>query len=213
MTAMRAYHPTRRRPFPTVPTAVGKLPINLLRTALYPGRQEMVGNAIEAWQHYMAGAPEPTLLPQRLAFQQWKTNPSGRARPWWGAAQGIMALGDQYHRQSGVPTRIATHIPSRALTYPMAQAGAAHGGAYPGVMPRAWAQTPQPTLLRQLPRRPTADVLAGQRNVAAPFPQPDRFIETYQARAARAVYQKVQRRNAAEAGARLAVVARRNVVL
>lgn len=209
---MRAYHPSRQRPFPTVPTVVGKLPINLLRTALYPGRQEQVGNAVEAWQTYMAGAPIPVMLPQRLAFQQWKTTPSGAHRYWAGSAQGLMALSEQYYRKSGVPTRVATRILAQpqAPYYPIAAAGMHYGGAYPGAG-SARVGAAQPVLLRQLSRYPTHDVLAGQSHIAAPFPRPDHFIETLQANAARASYQKIQRRNAAEQNARYALVARRGV--
>lgn len=212
---MRAYHRSKSRPFATRPIAVQRLPINLMRTAIYPGRPGVVGNAIEAWQHYMAGAPEPTLLPQRLAFQQWKTNPNAFNRPWWGSAQSVMALSQEYHRQSGVPTRVATRVAASGPhppTFTHAQAGMRYGGAYPGAGSARIGEQPQPVLLRQLPPQPTFDILAGQTNVAAPFPRPDLFIQTHQANAARAVFQKIQRRNAAEAGARLAVVERRGVV-
>lgn len=206
---MRAYHPQRQRPYPTVPTAVGRLPINLLRTALYPGRQQMVGNAIEAWQSYMAGAPQPVLLPQRMAFQQWKTTPSQLRKYWASSAGAYMALSDQFYRKSGVPTRVATKLQAghhHPPYQPMYQAGLDHGGARMPVPGRA-----APVLLRSLPLQPTRDVLAGNNHIAAPFPQADRFIETHQARAARAVWNKIQRRNAAEASARYAVVERRGV--
>ncbi len=207
---MRAYHPSKRRPFPTIPVQAQRLPINLLRTDIYPGRPEVVGNAVEAWQRYMAGQPMPTLLPQRMAFQQWKTTPSNQRKWWASSAQSYMALSGQYYRKSGVPTRVATRILAghgHPPYYPMYQAGAQLGGAYPG-HGSAGIPDVERVLTRSMPRHPTADVLAGQRHVAAPFPRPEQFIETLQARTARAVYQKIQRRNQAEQGARTAIATR-----
>jgi len=207
---MRAYHPPRRRPFPTVPTAVAKLPINLQRTALYPGRPRVVGNAVEAWQHYMAGQPQPTLLPQGFALSKWKTTPSGRRRWWLAGPMSYMAVSNEYYQKSGVPTRIATRLIQRhhhPAYFPQTAAGLRYGGAQ---MPVPVGPA-EPVLMRAMPRRLTADLLAGQTHIPAPFPRPGAFIETVQARSARAVKRKIDRRNAAEAGARAAVAARQGV--
>ena len=201
---MRAYHQSKRRPYPTVPSAVGRLPINLLRTALYPGRQAVVGNAAQAWQRYMAGAPQPTILPQSLAFQQWKTTPSGRRKYWASSAMSYMALSNQFQGQSGVPTRVARKLAPPPAHFPHAAAGMHYGGAS---MPMPVGPA-LPVLQRGIPPRPTQRILAGQTNIAAPFPRPDAFIETLQARAAQTAYHKIQRRNAAERGARVAVATR-----
>lgn len=206
MQTMRAYHPPTRRPFPTIPHAVERLPINLLRDSLYPGRQQAVADAIIAWQGYMAGQPQPTLLPQRMAFQQWKTTASQQRKSWLSSAGSYMALSDQFYRQSGVPTRVARTI------------RAAHEPQHPPYRP-AYQQAQQynrmpsfgtadPVLLRALAPKPTTEILAGRSHVAAPFPDADRFIATYEANSARAVARKVRARNDAERGVRLAIATR-----
>ncbi len=200
---MRAYHPPKRRPFPVLPTAVQKLPINLRRTALYPGRPEMVGEAIGDWQGYMGGEPQPTVLPQRLAFQQWKTTPDGARRHWLSSTSSVMGLHNAYEQKSGIPVELfaqlrAQHEPQHPPYFPHYMAGAAYGGAQLPEQSRAAA----PVLERVLPYPPTRAVLEGQLNVPAPFPNPDQFVEAVMVSRTRGAWERVQRRNAAEAGVR-----------
>lgn len=200
---MRAYHPPKRRPFPVVPTPIGKLPINLQRSALYPGREAMVGDAIAAWQTYMGGAPEPVLLPQRLAFQQWKTTPDGARRHWLSSTTSVMAVYNGHEQKSGIPVELfaavkAQHERQHPPYFPHYAAGAAYGGA---------ALPPQdehaaPVLERVLPTPQTRAIFVGEDNVPAPFPHPSMFVESVMATSTRRAFEKVQRRNQAEAGVR-----------
>jgi len=85
--------PQRPQPFP-VPTAVRKLPLNLQRTALVTQRPDLTARAIQEWQQYMAGKPQPQMLPQALMFQQWKRGPGGATRGsfkrWDQSAESVM---------------------------------------------------------------------------------------------------------------------------
>jgi hypothetical protein len=200
---MRAYHPPKRRPFPVVPTPIGRLPINLQRSALYPGREGMVGEAIQAWQTYMDGAPEPVILPQRLAFQQWKTTPDGARRHWLSSTSSLMAVYNGHAMKSGIPVELfnrlrAQHEKQHPPYFPHYAAGAAYGGASLPEQPQYAA----PVLERELPTRPTRSIFVGEDNVPAPFPHPSMFVESVLANDARRAHERVARRNQAEAGVR-----------
>ena len=75
----------RRRPKGVpfiVPQEIARLPFNLKRTALYPRNPQLTAEAIMQFQRNMAGDALPAYMPQRMAFQMWKTY-NGEPRPWW----------------------------------------------------------------------------------------------------------------------------------
>ena len=119
------FHRPKGRPFATTPLPIARLPFNLKRDHLYPGRPAVVGRAIQDWQRHMDGEPMPVLLPQRMGFQQWKTGPDQVRRPWWSSAMSFMGVQARY--QSGVPNRVA-RLSRPQPTYDNVTAAYAHGG-------------------------------------------------------------------------------------
>ena len=101
------YKRPKPRPF-VPPRAIRRLPLNLQRDALYPRDPARAGAAVQEYYRYMAGAPMPHLLPQRMAFQQNKTNPEGQRRDWLSSAESWSALVNKYTH--GVPNRVARRV-------------------------------------------------------------------------------------------------------
>ncbi len=103
--------PPYKRPKPnpfTPPMAIRRLPFNLKRDALYPRQPKRAAQAAQAYFRYMAGAPMPHYLPQRMAFQQWKTTPAQQRRDWLSSAESWGTLMQQYTH--GVPNRVARKV-------------------------------------------------------------------------------------------------------
>jgi hypothetical protein len=103
------YKRPKHQPF-VPPRALRRLPFNLKRDSLYPRQPARAAAAVEQYYRYMAGAQMPALLPQRMAFQQNKTDPEGRRRSWLSSAESWSALVNGF--SSGVPNRVARKMPS-----------------------------------------------------------------------------------------------------
>jgi hypothetical protein len=99
-----SYKRPKVQPF-SPPRAIRRLPFNLKRDSLYPRQPARAARAVDEYYRYMDGATMPALLPQRMGFQQWKTNPEGQRRDWLSSAESWSALVNQFTH--GVPNRVA----------------------------------------------------------------------------------------------------------
>lgn len=117
------YKRSKPNPFAT-PRAIQRLPLNLQRNALYPRDPERAAAAVQEYRRYMDGATMPQLLPQRMAFQQWKTSPDMVRRDWLSSAESFTRLTQDYDH--GVPTRVARRVEG-VPRYDIFDAAAARG--------------------------------------------------------------------------------------
>lgn len=146
------------------PAAVSRLPIDLLRTGLYPKDQARVSAAMATYYRHMGGAPMPTRLPQSMAFQQWKTDPDGKRRAWDHSLQSWHALMQQYDH--GVPTRVARVLPPPPM-YSKYMAARARGAE---ILPQP-ATTTVPVVARGVRQNTTTSRFLGRA-----MPPPSAFV-------------------------------------
>ena len=122
---MRAYRPAKPVPFRVSP-AFTQLPLDLLRDSLVTRNPALASAAAADYLRYVSGqAKKPTMLPQRMAFQQWKTAPDMLRRPWWQSAMSWHEMDKGFTH--GVPNRVARKIPPPPAYYPIEVAAAARG--------------------------------------------------------------------------------------
>lgn len=120
-----------RLPF-VPPTAIQRLPFNLLRDDSDPRRRARMQAAVEHYQQLMSGERQPAqLMPQRMLFQMHKTNPNDPNfghQPWDNSALSYYRLVHGF--RAGVPTQIARALPPGPQVITQAtQAAAQRGGA------------------------------------------------------------------------------------
>lgn len=141
---MRSYDPRKMIPYPVEPTALKRLSWNLRRTALATRNPPVRNQAVLDYFGFMGGQPMPTYLPQRMAFQQWKTDPDSVRRNWFSSTQAYLSMVNNF--KGGVPTRVARVLP-KPLMYHEALAAKMRGGA---VLPPPPNYAPVPVILRRL---------------------------------------------------------------
>lgn len=181
------------------PPAIHNLPINLLRQSNYPRRPGLVREAITQYDERMAGAPKPMILPQRMAFQAWKTTPGQVQRTWDSSAQSFVALNRQFVH--GVPSRVVRYMaepPRNEIVMAAVSRGANH-------MPQP-PLSPHPVIARPVRANDGTSRTAG-RYSAPPQAHEEQWLALYGVRA----HIKRLRRTAALAGARAAAMRARSV--
>lgn len=128
------------------PTAIQRLPLQLLRTSQVTRDPRATADAVMAWEGYMRGLPIPTVMPRSVLMQQWKRNPGFANRGGFKtrmqtpasvfaafqAAKGQPPAGSSASRAVGTPS----------VALPMAEA-AARRGAMRMPQPGALQPTPQ----------------------------------------------------------------------
>ena len=144
-----------------IPENLRRLPFDLRRDALVTRNPKQVAAAMEAYrEHLQGGRPLAKLLPQRMAFQQWKTSPNQERRDWSSSAESFMAVQSRY--RAGVPRRLTERIPPAEHVYPVRTAAQARGGRWLPQQPAPVAR-PAPlsrTLPEQAPRAAPPSVIA-----------------------------------------------------
>lgn len=192
----------RRRPKGVpfiVPQEIARLPFNLKRTALYPRNPQLTAEAIMQFQRNMAGDALPAYMPQRMAFQMWKTY-NGEPRPWWVSARSWHDMASQFTH--GVPSRLVHKLPAPS-TNPISRAAEGRGG-------RA---LPQPIVaaLPETPRGVRTDS-ATSRFYGRAAPPAAAVAEQFAALGARGAFSRAQTKQDALAEARSAALRRRRLL-
>ncbi len=196
---MRSYHRPKSHPFRAA-FGFTALPLNLRRDSLITRNPELAAAAAAEYLRYMAGKPRPTLLPQRMAFQQWKTGPDTVRRPWWSSTMSWYEM--QKGFTHGVPNRVARKIPP-PLTYDMVAAARDRG---------ADLIYSEDTNYVPVVARPVRQDRETGRFLGRDAPPPAAMAQQVEALKVRSAHEAMLRRNHALGLARRALVARRGLV-
>lgn len=121
----------------TPPVGVQRLPFDLFRDDMDSRRRERFQNAVAYYEQLMVGArPPATLMPQRMLFQQHKTNPNSPdfAKQAWDNS--VLSYYRMVHGfRAGVPTQVARVLPTAPAINQPAAAAARRGGARTPAVP------------------------------------------------------------------------------
>jgi|694.fasta_scaffold21441_11 hypothetical protein len=117
------------------PAAISRLPLSLLRTALVTRDPAVTAAGIEDYQRRMAEGEDyepPTLLPQRVLFQQWKSDllTDDANRPEHQNYLRSAELINEGFKASHVPNSTSRRVKPPPVTYDMAMAARARGSEY-----------------------------------------------------------------------------------
>lgn len=154
-----------------VPPQISRLPLSLLRTALVTRQPDAAARGVVAFQRDMADDRDPPpMLPQRMAFQQWKTNlqQDGLNR---GGFRDPLSSAESFSRVSGALDNLQPRIKQRAPVYDEVRAAAERGAYHFPESPSL--EEPPYVLSRDLPDEgprdapPTDAYIATQRAVEA----------------------------------------------
>lgn len=112
-----------------VPPQISRLPVSLLRTALVTREPELTARGVQVFRRDMAEDRDPPpMLPQRMMFQQWKTDlmQDGLNR---GGFREPLSSAESFARVSGAIENLQPRVKQRAPVYEEVRA-AAERGAY-----------------------------------------------------------------------------------
>lgn len=160
------------------PPQIRRLPLSLMRTALVTRQPELVQEGVEQYQRLMAEDRERApMLPQRMLFQQWKSDLSedGLNRPGFRRATSSV---ESYVRVSGAIENLQPRVKQPTMTYDEAVAAAARGALHFPQSPEL--HEPAPVISRDVPEH-------GKRDM----PPPSAYAATHVAVEVRAAGQRV----------------------